>query len=281
MMKKKQRTKKHPRKPESDQESIHDRIETVDKNKARRKIRWDVIGGVTTSITAIISVFLAVVTVCQMKIDRDTSYRPEILINPVRREFSWDESGNCDWMDAMSNVDLEWESEKEGALHEGAVTVPIGLILNTVNVGVGTAKHIYFEWHESNIYKLNDYLIQCDESKNDFMKIDETVKVNYGNKTFGLNKPSMVVQMYMLPMANETYDIVFPLAYYLLIQEIIKAGGDAEEIPYIILTANYTDIQGKEYTDTFLFAVKITLRVEDPSGAGKATFELMPLFDAR
>lgn len=276
-MKKKQRTKKHPRKPEP----IHDRIEAVDKNKAHRKIRWDVIGGVTTSITAIISVFLTVITVYQMKIDRDTSYRPEILINPARREFSWDESGNCDWMDAMSNVDLERESEEEGTLHEGTVTVPIGVILNTVNVGVGTAKHIYFEWHESNIYKLNDYLLQCDESKNNFMEIDEAVEVNYGNKTFGLNKPSMVAQMYMLPMASETYDIVFPPAYYLLIQEIIKAGGDAEEIPYIILTANYTDIQGKEYTDIFLFAVKIALRVEDASGAGKATFELVPLFDAR
>lgn len=280
-MKKKKRTKKHTRKPESVQESIHDRIETVDKNKAHRKIRWDVIGGVTTSITAIISVFLTVITVYQMKIDRDTSYRPEILINPARREFSWDESGNCDWMDAMSNVDLERESEEKGTLHEGAVAVPIGVILNTVNVGGGTAKHIYFEWHESNIYKLNDYLLQCDESKNNFMEIDEAVEVNYGNKTFGLNKPSMVAQMYMLPMASETYNIVFPPAYYLLIQEIIKAGGDAEEIPYIILTANYTDIQGKEYTDIFLFAVKIALRVEDASGAGKATFELVPLFDAR
>lgn len=280
-MKKKRKLKKLPQKTKSVQEPIHDRIEAVDKNKAHRKIRWDVIAAVTTSITAVITAFLTVITVCQMKVDRDTSYKPEILFNPIRREFSWDETGNCDWMNDVSNKDKEGESEKEGALQEGTVTAPIGVILNTVNVGVGTAKHIYFEWHESNIHKLKDYLIQCDETKEGFMEIDEDIKVIYGNKVFGMSKPSTVAHMYMLPMASETYDIVFPPSYYLLIQEIIKAGGTSEEIPCIILTANYTDIQGKEYTDTFLFAVKITLRVEDASGAGKATFELVPLFEAR
>ena len=67
---------------------------------------------------------------------------------------------------------------------------------------------------------------------------------------------------------------------FLLIQEIIESGGNTEDIPYMILTATYTDIQGKEYTDIFLFAVKMILRVEDPSGAGKATFQLVPLFEA-
>jgi hypothetical protein len=112
------------------------------------------------------------------------------------------------------------------------------------------------------------------------MEIDEDIKIIYDNKILGMSKPSITAQMYMLPMASETYDIVFPPAYYLLIQEIIKSGGNTEDIPYIILTATYTDIQGKEYTDIFLFAVKIILRVEDASGAGKATFQLVPLFEA-
>ena len=251
-------------------------------NKKIRTVKWEFIVSIVTSITAIFSVIIAVITVSQMKSDRDAAYRPSILINPVQCEFSWDENGKSDWMDSMKNLGVQNDYEESNdILQEGVVTSPFGVMLDTVNVGVGTAKHIYFEWLESNITKLNEYLIQCDSSKTDFMKIDEGVKVAYDDRILELNLPSASAQMYMLPSAEESYSLLFPPAYYLLIQEIIKAGGNQDDIPYIILSANYTDIQGEEYTDVFVFAVKITLRVEDTSGAGKASFQLVPLFEAR
>ena len=280
-MKKKQKTKSIQNRSKSPHKPVIDETENVENKKASRKISWEFIVSLITSLTAIASIIVSIITVSQMKADRDASYRPKILVNTVQCDISWDETGKCDWMNYLSNLDTAEESEEgEGDPHEGIVTAPIGVLLKTVNVGVGTAKHIYFEWHESNIFKLNEYLIQCDESKNGFMEIDEDIKIIYDNKILGMSKPSITAQMYMLPMASETYDIVFPPAYYLLIQEIIKSGGNTEDIPYIILTATYTDIQGKEYTDIFLFAVKIILRVEDASGAGKATFQLVPLFEA-
>jgi len=251
-------------------------------NEKDRTVRWEIIVSMITSVTAIISVFIAIITVCQMKSDRDAAYRPKILINPAQCEFSWDENGKSDWMDSMKNLGVQKDSEESNdILQEGVVTSSIGVLLDTVNVGVGTANHIYFEWLESNITKLNEYLIQCDSSKTDFMEIDESIKLIYDDKILGLNLPSTSAQMYMLPMAEESYSLLFPPAYYLLIQEIIKAGGNQDDIPYIILSANYTDIQGKEYTDVFVFAVKITLRVEDTSGSGTASFQLVPLFEAR
>lgn len=266
-----------PKQSKSPNKPVFDKIENVENQKSR-KINWEFIVSLITSLTAIASIIISIITVSQMKADRDASYRPKILINTVQCDFSWDETGKCDWMNCLSHLDTETESKEE--VREGTTTVPIGVLLNTVNVGVGTAKHIYFEWHESNIFKLNEYLIQCDESKNGFIKIDRDVKVIYNNKILSMSKPSNIAQTYMLPMASETYDIVFPPAYFLLIQEIIESGGNTEDIPYMILTATYTDIQGKEYTDIFLFAVKMILRVEEPSGAGKATFQLVPLFEA-
>lgn len=256
---------------------------TVENSPKSKNTKWEFIISTVASIAAVISVIIAIITVHQMKIDRDAAYKPSILINPTQYEFSWDETGKSNWIASIVNEKAETNIDQEGPLTED-IRIPISVLLedtekfSAVNVGVGTATQVVFEWHESNIYNLNDYLIQCDETKKNFMEINNSAVINYNSNIVAMGLPSNVALMYMLPEANETYEISLPTAYYVLIQEIIKSGGKTNDIPYLKLSANYTDIQGNEYTDIFLFNVKLILKVEDESGAGKASFQLVPSF---
>jgi len=251
-----------------------------------KKVDWQYIFGIITSIAAVVSIIISIITVSQMIKDRNAAYRPSILINPAEYSFSWDKDGNIDWIESFTtkqSIENEMKENSDGTI-TGTISVPISVMGNgyeqftAVNVGVGTAKHVEFQWQGSNIENLYDYLIQCDASKEDFLKIDKSVAFNYNGKIVGMGLPSSTSLMYMLPEANEIYDIPLPSAYYLLIQEIIKSGGTTADIPSLTLSVTYSDIQGNEYIDVFLISIKTQLYTEEPTGSGSATFQLVPLF---
>ena len=65
----------------------------INGNKQLNKIQ---IADVINSIIALLTFFSVVgvfYTVHEMKVERDTMYRPSIVMNPVQIQFEWDENG--------------------------------------------------------------------------------------------------------------------------------------------------------------------------------------------
>lgn len=251
-----------------------------------RKVNWQYIFDLITSVTAVVSIIISIITVSLMIKDRNAAYRPSILINPTQYNFSWDQHRSLDWINSIvsdKKTENSMEVNADGSI-TGQIKFPISVIgdgfeqFTAVNVGVGTANQVSFKWHDSNIYNLNNCLIKCDKEKDGFLTIDNSIAFNYNDRIIQMELPSNMSLMYMLPEASESYNLPLPSSYYYLIQEIIMAGGKSEDIPDLILSVSYKDIQGKDYADVYLISVKIQLFEETITGAGSATFQLVPLF---
>lgn len=255
--------------------------------KTTKRVNWELIISSIASLSAVVSIVISIITVGQMIEDRNAAYRPAILINPTKYSFSWDQEGNLEWLNSLiadKQIENDVEINDDGTII-GSVSVPINVIgdgveqFTAVNVGVGSAKQITFKWHESNMTNLNNYLIQCDETKKDFLEIGKSVAFDYNGRIIGMGVPSNMSLMYMLPEATETYDLPLPTAYFVLIQEIIKVSGNSNSIPQLILSVEYSDIQGNSYINNFAISIQTQLYSEELTGAGKATFQLVPLLE--
>lgn len=251
-----------------------------------KNIDWKYVFDAITSITAVVSIVISIITVSLMIKDRNAAYRPSILINPTQYNISWDKDRSLDWINSIvsdNKTENRMEFNSDGSI-TGQIKIPISVIgdgleqFTAVNVGVGTANQVLFKWGDSNIENLYNCLVECDKTKEESLTVDNSIAFNYDDGIVQMGLPLDMSLMYMLPGASESYNIPLPSSYYFLIQEIIMAGGKSEDIPYLILSVNYKDIQGKDYVDVYLISVKILLYKESVSGAGSATFQLVPLF---
>ncbi len=252
-------------------------------SKDNLKFVIEIIAAIATAIAAIVGLL----TINEMRIDRNSAYKPSILINPTQYEYSWDEKGNVkglpgDAKDLSSDSTVEYIS---GETIRSTITIPVSIIeegfqqFSIVNAGVGTAKYVSFEWYNDNLRNLNDYLIECNPERKDFFMYNESAVFDYDGRLIVTDLPESTEIMYMVPESGETYNIPLPTTYYLVLLEIIKEAKVLDEIPYLILSANYCDIHGKSYTDTFLIHIKVIKREIGQSGEGNAVFQLVPLFE--
>ena len=222
-------------------------------------------GDIINIIIAILT-FLSVIgvfwTILEMRRDRDAAYRPAIVMNPIELHFLWDsnnESDNSNLQAILSHSQNRYE-------------------FSAVNIGVGTAKNVVFEWDKNNTVSLFRFLLAHDSSKSDFCTIGEdsdTFLIN--NHVLMMNKENPTLLMYMLPEAEEKYSLIFPTQYLILIEEITKARDfDNSSPPYLILYVNYEDIQGKAMKSSYFITIKKLLYSEGIDGTGEAIYQLVP-----
>lgn len=225
----------------------------------------------------------AMLTLGEMVKERNTTYEPSILINPTEYSFEWNEDGVEDWLNfSCAPKDEQSINYQEGVIY-GSVNIPITVLyegelekLSTINVGVGTARDVVFEWSEHNLDDLNEFLIQCDESKKEFFKIDQSATFSYEQGLLITNPVKSSRLMYMLANAQETYNISLPSIYSVLIHEIIKTNNHNNDIPPLLLTARYFDVQGRAKREAFLIYITQVLYQQETSGEGKAKYQLVP-----
>lgn len=90
--------------------------------------------------------------------------------------------------------------------------------------------------------------------------------------------------MYMLPEAetDDEYLIGFPLAYTILIQEIIKTGNyqnsQNDNGPCLILTITGKDIQGNIFEKDILILIKRIGYLSKEDGSGDARYQIIPSY---
>lgn len=231
---------------------------------------------------SLISLIVVICTLGEMQKERDTAYRPTVLMNPEEYQISWNENKEEDWLSSLPNeAESTYKIGEDGSI-EGTFKFPMVVFpenglenFTVVNVGVGVSKDVCLEWSDRNIENLSAYLSKCDPTKSEFCTYGESAAFSLGNRVVITDIDRDIKLMYMLADASEEYTVPLPMAYTILIHEIMKTNM-LDELPYIILSAEYKDIQGKTIKDNFYITIERTSYKTEEDGSGSATFQLNP-----
>ena len=228
------------------------------KKEKREKFKFYMdIGTIILSLISVVCVWL---TLREMKIDRDAAYAPCIVMNPIDTTIEWDEEQQEEWLqERMENGDYKQNGEE----------IFVGLRkpfteLKFVNIGVGAAKSVTFEWDKENKQKLYEYLVSENPEYEGSCEIDPEM----GMDIFEFNGIKFIAYsdlcqlpvqyMYMLPGAEEEYKLEIPPQYTMLIHEALKNQVNYEPgFPNLLLHVSYQDIQGNLVEDICEIAINI------------------------
>ena len=235
------------------------------------------------AILTLFSCITVILTLSEMQKDRNAAYKPTILMNAVNYQISWDTNSEEEWVSQLPNTSSSsYEVDEDGIL-TGTLTVPVSIFPNNglehfsvVNIGVGTAKDVRFEWDQNNMSYLCNYLAECDSSKSDFCSFDQSAAFSFGKRIVVTDMDSSIGLMYMLSDATETYSLPLPTAYSILIHEIMKYPTLSEP-PHIVLYVEYSDVQGKSTRDIFYVIINRTHYESKADNSGNASYQLTPV----
>lgn len=257
------------------------------KNNLKDKLKGMSIGDWINSIIALftfISLILVGWSIIEMRRDRDAAYRPSLLMNPVEYSVTWNDQGEEPWLSSSDTEEESMEILEDGTI-QGSITIPMTLfpddgleVMSVVNIGVGTAKDIVFTWDEENIELLTNQLLKINPEKQDFCLVDQNITFLINDHIIVTDIPTPYQLMYMLPDAEQEYKLPIPTPYTILIHEILKEsnGNVSDEFIYFSLDIEYKDIQGKKFTDTWLFYVKRIFSEDDLDNENSVTYQLVP-----
>ena len=223
-----------------------------------------------------------VLTLREMQTDRNAAYKPTILMNASDFNISWDSNGEDDWLVSLPDKsNSSYKINADGSI-TGTVDIPVNIFPNNglerftvVNLGVGAAKDIYFEWDQTNLSRLSNYLAECNPSKENFCTFGESAVFSFDKGLVVTNIDSGFRLMYMLPNAVETYTLPLPTAYSVLIHEIMKCNSLPEHM-YIVLYAEYSDVQNNSIKDAFYITINRTGFKSAEDNSGSAIYQLAP-----
>lgn len=230
-------------------------------------------------------------SVYQMKEDRKSAFKPDILINPYEKKISWNEDRLEEWVQTTS--DENPIIENEDGTFSSSITIQSILkasfdALPIANIGVGSAKNISITWDPGNTKRLLNKLIEYDSDYSNFCTIGDNASVfSFYDHLVHVNNVTDSFYMYMLPANEKNSELSFslPLPYSIIIHELIKQpefSFDNNTIsPSLFMNLSYEDILGNQYSD--LIALKITRSLYSTSsnGSGYAILEIIPSYGKR
>ena len=236
------------------------------------------------SIVAILSTIIGYTTVKEMRIDRDYTYIPSLIINPQQYSISLDSNGTDLWIQSQfSNEGIKASQTEENYIISETISLPIVLMFESnlnemtiVNVGNGTAKNIVISWSENNIENLVHYLETHDSSQKDFCHSGKSVSFDFDEGILIVDDPKDLRWMYMLSNSEEKYEFSLPAAYSILFREIIKTCDiSSTDFPFIHFYANYDDIQGKAIKKSMIIYPQNIMPYKNSDGSGSITYQLV------
>lgn len=237
---------------------------------------------IVMAIFAFLSLIGVLLTLKEMQAERNAAYNPTILMNAADFSISWDSNGQEEWLASLPDTsNSSYEVNNDGSI-TGTISMPVNIFPNNglesftaINLGVGAAKDIYFEWDQNNLSRLSEYLTECNPSKSDFCTFGESVVFSFDKGLVVTDIDSSIRLMYMLPNAAETYTLPLPTAYSILIHEIMKCSTLPKDM-YIVLYAEYTDIQNNSMKDAFYVVLSRTGYESAEDNSGSAMYQLTP-----
>lgn len=199
----------------------------------KKSIVWifDILG----TVVALIATVISLVTLFEMKIQRNYAYMPTIVFETVE-------------------VTTDLKNGDKAALYEG-VKLPAR------NIGVGVAKRISFEVESSNFVRwLDVYNELYMENAYQYEVDDGVVTISRNGETLGFSTDYETDKVFLLPNAEESYEFVLPAQYKILLYEIYKNSNTGIiDIPDLEIKVSYYDVQNVMYEETIHLSVKTTL----------------------
>ncbi len=206
---------------------------------------------------SVISTILVLFTLYEMREERNAAYRPDIFITNTAFAVVWNETG-----DLINEGDI-FDSILEVTTDSNIINKSPKLEL--YNLGVGNCKEIGIDWHfVENINKYIDAFNKLDDF-NIYVENDNSVCIKEKDREllFGANKNSSID---FIANSIEEYSlIVFPSVYHYLNFKLIENNI---EIPDLLVSVSYEDIQGKKYSENTIITIRKSLRIEDLNGCG-------------
>ena len=268
-----------PRKKSEKQKNKKVKVVSSGSGKTKAFISTSDVVQIIMAILTFLSLVGVILTLREMQKDRDTAYKPTILINPIDFQIAWNANGEEEWLSSLPDESNNSYTVNGDGSITGTIHLPVNIFpddglesFTVVNIGIGAAKDIYFKWDENNIQYLCDYLAECDPSKTEFCTFGESAAFSFDERIVVTDVDRDIRLMYMLPEAKETYTIPLPTAYSVLIHEIMKCTALAEP-PHIILYAEYSDVQGKSIRDVFYVVINRAYYEIAADNSGNASYQ--------
>lgn len=238
---------------------------------------------IVMAILTFSSLIVVTLTLVEMQAERNAAYKPTILMNASDYDISWDSNGEEDWIVSLPDKSKNSYTVNDDGSITGTISFPMNVFpenglesFTVVNLGVGAAKEIYFEWDQNNFSRLSNYLTECDSSKSDFFSFDKSATFSYDKGLVVTDIDSGFRIMYMLPNATETYTLPLPTAYSILIHEIMKYNTLPENM-FIVLYVEYSDVQNNRMKDAFYITLNRAHYKNAEDNSGSATYQLAPM----
>ena len=271
------RKKRSKQKPHNNKKELRGASE-IEKATLSISDKIQIIMAILTSF----SLIGVVLTLRKMQTDRNAAYKPTILMNALDFNISWDSNGEEDWLVSLPDKsNSSYKINADGSI-TGTVDIPVNIFPNNglesftvVNLGVGDAKDIHFEWDQINLSRLSNYLAECNPSKENFCTFGESAVFSFDKVLVVTDIDSGFRLMYMLPNAVETYTLPLPTAYSVLIHEIMKCNSLPEHM-YIVLYAEYSDVQNNSIKDAFYITINRTGFKSAEDNSGSTIYQLAP-----
>ena len=228
------------------QEPVHTEEKAPQKQK-KSDIVWifDILGTFVALIAAVISL----VTLFEMKIQRNNAYMPTIVFET-----------------AQVNTDLR-NNEHEG-IYESISFV-------TRNIGVGVAKKISFTLDSSNLIRwIELYNTMNPENPYPYQIKNGVMQVTIDGKKIAFEADHKTEKLFLLPNAEESYEFALPSPYTILLYEIYKhANTGAIAFPELEVDVTYYDVQNVQYKETLHLCVKTLFFINSENQQG-VTFQI-------
>lgn len=200
--------------------------ESAQPKRKKRNIVWifDIVG----TVVALAAVIVSLVTLYEMKIQRNNAYMPTIVFETV--EVNTFPSGG------------EYDN----------------IIFSTRNIGVGVAKKITYTMDYSNLIRWLEYYNGLNpDHPYDYQIKDDVFQIIMDGQKLGFSAIEKSEKLFLLPNAEESYEFILPPQYTFLLHEIYKHSKVGEiNIPDLQVEVSYSDVQNVEYKETITLAVK-------------------------
>lgn len=202
---------------------------------------------IVSSIATAVSAVLVYVTLREMKKQRDTEYKPIIVIR-TKAEVEFSSQKGVSNPERMAKT-KNYNGHEMKIMGKGSETI----IFKIVNIGRGPANKIQYKINEADLI----HFFEVEAMNNgDFYFVNEPAskQIKYGyraNKYFTWEYYEYKTTSYLLPGGNDVFEMYLPYSLIHILSNSLKNGynGSFERFK-IRIECNYEDIQSNSFSKT-------------------------------
>jgi len=218
---------------------------------------------ILATVVALVAVTVARDTLSEMQVERDRAYQPFIVFEDKQVDITWGDQEELEGKNPMANPDMQ----------ENLFAINI----KAFNIGVGVAKNINISFPMDTLDKWI-LLLQRERPEKDYSYIIDggILYVTLDGKWSGYTRHIPTKKLYLLPNAEESFDVFLPLEYSQVIRKVFEEFqiGRDDLVP-IEAIVRYEDIQGKKYSQEVSFDVRTLFLTSDGEGNGYASYGII------